>query len=64
MAEETQTGYVLPLVFAMLDDEVAGRCAQRLAEMVEKSSRRLETGFIGSAFLLDALADRGHADLA
>jgi alpha-L-rhamnosidase len=64
VAEETQTGYILPLVFGMLDREVAGRCAERLAEMVEKSGRRLETGFIGSAFLLDALAGSGHLGLA
>jgi alpha-L-rhamnosidase len=64
VAEETQTGYILPLVFGMLDGEVAGRCAGRLAEMVEKAGRRLETGFIGSAFLLEALAGSGHIPLA
>jgi alpha-L-rhamnosidase len=64
VAQETQTGYILPLVFGMLDDAVASRCAQRLAELLEKSGRRLETGFIGSAFLLDALAGSGHVALA
>jgi alpha-L-rhamnosidase len=64
VAEETQTGYILPLVFGMLDGEMAGRCAERLAEMVEKAGRRLETGFIGSAFLLEALAGSGHIPLA
>jgi alpha-L-rhamnosidase len=64
VAAETQTGYILPLVFGMLDDRASARCAQRLAEMVRESGRRLETGFIGSAFILDALGGWGHTGLA
>ena len=64
VAEETQTGYILPLVFGLVEGEVARRCGERLAELVEKAGRRLETGFIGSAYLLDALAGSGQAALA
>jgi alpha-L-rhamnosidase len=64
VAQETQTGYILPLVFGMLDDQASARCARRLAEMVRDSGHRLETGFTGSAFILDALADGGHTGLA
>ena len=64
VAEETQTGYILPLVFGLVDGEVAVRCGQRLAELVGKAGGRLETGFIGSAYLLDALAGSGQTALA
>ena len=56
VAEETQTGYILPLVFGLVEGEIAARCGERLAELVEKAGRRLETGFIGSAYLLAFLA--------
>ncbi len=61
VAEETQTGYVLALVFDLVDEKLADRFGDRLAEMVAKAGNRLETGFIGSAFLLDALAKGGRA---
>ncbi len=59
--EETQTGYVLALVFDLVDDKLAVRLGDRLAELVAAAGDRLETGFIGSAFLLDALAKGGRA---
>jgi alpha-L-rhamnosidase len=64
VAGETQTGYILPLVFGLVEGEIAARCGERLAELVEKAGRRLETGFIGSAYLLDALAGSGQTALA
>ncbi len=64
VSSETQTGYVLAVVFGLVEGELAQRCGERLAEMVEKAGRRLETGFIGSSLLLDALAGTGHHELA
>jgi alpha-L-rhamnosidase len=64
VAEETQTGYVLALAFDLVDDSVAGRLGDRLAQMVEEAGGRLQTGFIGSAMLLGSLAAGGHHDLA
>jgi alpha-L-rhamnosidase len=61
---ETQTGYVLALMFDLVDSELAPRLADRLAEMVTGAGGRLQTGFIGSALLLDALAKGGHPSLA
>jgi alpha-L-rhamnosidase len=61
---ETQTGYVLPIVFGLVDGDVAQRSAARLVELVESAGRRLTTGFIGSAFLLDALERAGAERLA
>lgn len=61
---ETQTGYVLALAFGLVDGELASTCGDRLAELVVAAGRRLQTGFIGSAFLLDALSASGHSELA
>ena len=33
MAQETQTGYILPLVFGLVEGETAARCGERLAEL-------------------------------
>ncbi|HTX01758.1 MAG TPA: alpha-L-rhamnosidase C-terminal domain-containing protein, partial [Acidimicrobiales bacterium] len=64
LAPETQTGYVLPLVFSMLDAARAERAGRRLVGLVEDAGRRLATGFCGSAFLPAALELAGRADLA
>lgn len=64
VAAETQTGYVLALVFDLVDGDLPARLAERLAGMVTAAGGRLQTGFIGSALLLDALAKGGHPMLA
>lgn len=61
---ETQTGYVLPLVFGLVEGDLAARSGARLVALVEGAGRRLTTGFIGSAFLLDALERAGAVPLA
>jgi alpha-L-rhamnosidase len=61
---DCQTGYALAIHFGLLDDgqrEVAGR---RLAELVEGAGLRISTGFAGTAYVLDALTETGHVDLA
>lgn len=64
VAEETQTGYVLPLVLGLLDETLAVKAGERLAGLVTAAGNRLETGFNGSAFILDALERAGHPGLA
>lgn len=64
VGEETQTGYVLALVFGLLEGAVAAKAGERLAELVTAAGKRLETGFCGSAFLLSALEEAGHPGLA
>ena len=39
VAQETQTGYILPLVFGLVEGEIAARCGERLGELVEKAGR-------------------------
>jgi alpha-L-rhamnosidase len=64
LAAETQTGYVLALVFDLLDPELAAAAGSHLADMVLRAGRRLQTGFTGSAHILSALEKAGHPGLA
>ena len=58
--KEFQTGYVLPLYFGMLDEEMAPKAAAHLAELVKKDDYKVYTGFPGTPYLLFALADNGY----
>jgi alpha-L-rhamnosidase len=60
---ETQTAYVLALVFELLQDHLRAAAATHLAADVQRRGR-LTTGFVGSRDLVPALADSGHVDLA
>ena len=64
LAPETQTGYVLALVFGLLGPEMAAAAGRHLADMVVGAGRRLQTGFSGSAHLLSALQQAGRPGLA
>ena len=57
----TQTEYVLALQFGLAEDPekaVAG-----LVELIRKAGR-METGFVGTPYLLHALSDHGYGELA
>lgn len=58
------TVYALALVFDLLTDADRVRAGNRLADLVAESGYRIATGFAGTPFVLDALADAGHADVA
>lgn len=57
----TQTGCVLALFFDITDDRAA--TATQLNELV-KCAGHLETGFVGTPYLLHALSDNGYAETA
>jgi alpha-L-rhamnosidase len=61
---ETQTGYVLALHMNLLPDSLRGVAAKRLVARLEANQWRLGTGFLGTPYLLSALTDTGHADVA
>jgi len=63
-AAETQTGYVLALMFGLVTGEAADRAGARLVDMVRKAGPALQTGFAGSALLLHALERAGAVDTA
>lgn len=55
----TQTGCVLALFFDITDDRAA--TATQLNELVKRAGH-LETGFVGTPYLLHALSDNGYAE--
>ena len=58
----TQTECVLALHFHLAQDESA--VAGQLAGLIHSCGNHLQTGFVGTPYLLHALCDHGHADLA
>ncbi len=61
---ETQTGYVLALHMNLLPESLRNVAAKRLVDRLEANHWRLGTGFLGTPYLLGALTDTGHADVA
>ncbi len=59
----TQTSYVLPLHFDLLEPEARARTGAALAHHVELHGH-LTTGFVGTPYLLQALTATGRLDLA
>lgn len=57
----TQTGCVLALCFDITDDRAA--TATQLNELVKRAGH-LETGFVGTPYLLHTLSDNGYAETA
>lgn len=71
---DTQTSYVLPLVFNMLDEPLKGIVIEQLVRVAQDPGPgddratyphySLMTGFIGTPWIAYALSDQGHADVA
>ncbi|MBO5286786.1 MAG: family 78 glycoside hydrolase catalytic domain [Clostridia bacterium] len=58
----TQTECVLALHFDIAEDREA--VAGQLADMIVKNGTRIQTGFIGTPYILHALSENGYTDLA
>jgi alpha-L-rhamnosidase len=62
---DTQTACCLALEFDLLPDaEARRRTAQRLVELVEQADFRIQTGFLGTPLICDALSNAGYEDVA
>lgn len=72
---DTQTSYVLPLIFHLWKDDAQRRLlADNLVETITRPNKMddgktappysLLTGFIGTAWIAQALSENGHADTA
>ena len=69
---DTQTSYVLPLAFHLVDGELREKMVQRLLATLKRSNvddlghtlppYSLMTGFIGTAWISKVLSDEGHSD--
>ena len=58
----TQTEHVLAVYFNLAPDCQAA--ADQLAEMIRSCGTKLQTGFVGTPYLLHVLSDYGHTKLA
>ena len=58
----TQTEHVLAVHFNLAEDPA--KTADALADMVVSCGSRLQTGFVGTPYLLHVLSSYGHTDLA
>lgn len=54
---DTQTAYALAVVFGLCDKKIAGK---HLYDKLSENGMKLSTGFVGTAFLLDALTSAGY----
>ena len=59
-----QANLVRALSFDLVEPEHRGRVADDLVKLIRASDTHLGTGFLATPFLLPALADSGHLDVA
>lgn len=59
---KTQAQYVIALHFNLVEDKPL--YAKRLVKLIKDNGNRLNTGFVGTAYLMDALSENGYADVA
>lgn len=64
LAIDTVTAQVLALQFHIVDEKFRAKLAFDLSENVKKHHYLVSTGFIGTAYLLFALADNGYFETA
>ena len=64
VGNDSQTSHVLALKFGLVPDALRAASAARLAADIAARGGRLSTGFLGTPYILDALADNGREDVA
>jgi len=64
VGNDSQTSHILALRFGLVPPALRQASADRLAADIRRRGVKLSTGFIGTPYILDALANHGHADLA
>lgn len=61
---ETQTVYALALMMDLLPPGIRSLAAQHLVNDIMARGGKLSTGFVGVSYLLPALTETGHVDMA
>jgi alpha-L-rhamnosidase len=64
IGNDSQTSHILGLRFGLTPEDQTVRSAARLRADIARRGDTLSTGFIGTPYILDALADHGHEDMA
>lgn len=64
LAHESQTGYSIAIGMGLVPPNLLKTAGNRLAVLVNNRGGHLSTGFLGTPWLLEALASTGHQDIA
>ncbi|MDA1476136.1 alpha-L-rhamnosidase [Bacillus changyiensis] len=60
----TQTSYIIPLAFKLLQGDAAQKAAHELHRMIVANDYHLTTGFLGTPFLCSVLSQYGYHETA
>lgn len=63
-ANDSQTGYVLALMFDLLPKELKSKAAAYLVADIKNRGNHLSTGFLGTPYLCHVLSDNGYTNVA
>ncbi|MEO6719432.1 MAG: glycoside hydrolase family 78 protein [Ferruginibacter sp.] len=61
---ESQTGYVLSLMFDLLPENLRAKATQYLVDDIKGRDNHLSTGFLGTPYLCHVLTKNGRTDVA
>lgn len=61
---DTQTAYILALMFDLLEEADGKTAADMLAQLLAQNNYHLNTGFVGTPYLCHVLSNHGYNDLA
>lgn len=61
---KTQTGYLLPLAFGLVEGELRAKAIKELKQKIIDNDYTLSTGFVGTGVLCQTLSECGLDDLA
>ncbi|KAL3443158.1 bacterial alpha-L-rhamnosidase domain protein [Aspergillus insuetus] len=64
LISDSQTAYALAICFDLLSPDQTTIAGNRLAEIIHSNKLCIGTGFAGTPFVCEALAQTGHADTA
>ncbi len=64
IASESQTGYVLALMFELLPENQRSKAVNYLVEDIKGRGNHLSTGFLGTPYLCHVLSANGRTDVA
>lgn len=63
ISSDSQTSYVLALMFDLLSEETKPMAAKHLVNNIRSRGNHLSTGFLGTPYLCHVLSDNGYTDV-
>jgi alpha-L-rhamnosidase len=64
LVSPTQTGYIVPLMFDLMEEKDKQRTVDTLVNLLEENKIHLTTGFVGTPYLCHVLSNNGRSDIA